>query len=118
MAEKLGLDCTLSTKTITSDIIIRYARALENSRGNSVETLYKIMDGHAEALEFRVNAGSPVIGIPIKDLKITRGVLIAGITRPGKKAAIATGNDIIEAGDKVIVLAADRRLSDLNDILR
>lgn len=118
MAEKLGLDYTLSTKAITSDIVIRYARALENSRGNNVETLYKIMDGHAEALEFRVKAGSHVIGTPIKDLKITQGILIAAIIRPGKKASIATGNDIIEAGDKVIVLASDKRLSDLNDILR
>ena len=118
MAEKLGLDCTLSTKAITSDIVIRYARALGNSRGSNVETLYKIMDGHAEALEFRVKEGSHVTGIPIKDLKITQGILIAAIIRPGKKASIATGSDIIEAGDKVIVLASDKRLSDLDDILR
>ncbi len=118
MAEKLGLDCILSTKAITSDMVLRYARALENSRGSNIETLYKIMDGKAEALEFIVSADSAVAGTPIKDLKINSGILIAGIIRSGKKTVIPTGNDIIEHGDSVIVLAADRRLSDLDDILK
>ncbi len=118
MAEKLGLDCTISTKTITSDLVLRYARALENSRGSNIETLYKIMDGKAEALEFNVKPDSSVIGTPLKDMKIKSGILIAGIIRSEKKAVIPTGNDSIQKGDKVIVLAADRRLSDLDDILR
>ncbi len=118
MAEKLGLGGVISTKSVTADILTRYARAVENSMGSNIETLYKFMDGKAEALEFRVNADSEVVGTPIKDLKISRGILIAGIIKPGNKASIVTGNDIIEAGDKVIVLASGKRLSDLDDILR
>ncbi len=118
MAEKLGLDCIVSTKSVTSDIISRYTRALENSIGSSVESLYKIMDGKAEALEFKVTTGSIVIGTPIKDLKIKRGILIAGIIKPGKKAVIPSGDDIIEEGDRVIVLSAEHRLSALKDIIR
>lgn len=118
MAERLGLDYTISTKTITSDLVLSYARALENSRGSNIETLYKIMDGKAEALEFNVKPDSSVIGTPLKDMKIKSGILIAGIIRSQKKAVIPTGNDSIQSGDKVIVLAADRRLSDLDDILR
>lgn len=118
MAGRLGLECTLSTKSITSDIVLRYARALENSLGSNIETLYKIMDGRAEALEFNVRAESSVTGTPIKDLKIRQGVLIAGIIRYGKKTVIPTGNDSIEVGDKVIVLSSGHKLSDLKDILR
>lgn len=118
MAEKLGLDCSLSTKTITSDIVLRYVRALDNSRGSNIETLYRIMDSKAEAVEFIVCSESPVLGIPLKDLKIRPGILIAGIIRPGKKEVIPTGNDIISFGDRVIVLSADRKLSDLKDILK
>ena len=40
MAERMGLECIVSTKTIVSDIILRYTRALENSQGSNVETLY------------------------------------------------------------------------------
>ncbi|MBQ8502678.1 MAG: Trk system potassium transporter TrkA [Clostridia bacterium] len=118
MAEKLGLDCIVSTKSVTSDIVLRYTRALENSRGSSIETLYKLMDGKAEAVEFKVGADSPVASSPIKDLKIKPGILIAGIIRPGKKAVIPTGDDIIAEGDRVIVLAAEHRLSALKDIIR
>lgn len=118
MAERLGLECTLSTKSITSDMVLRYARALENAPGSSIETLYKIMDGRAEALEFDVKAESDVTGVPLRELKIRSGILIAGIIRYGKKTVIPTGSDSIEVGDKVIVLSSGHKLSDLKDILR
>ena len=119
MAEKLGLDGAVSSKNVTADIIIRYVRALENSMGSNIVTLYKFMDGKAEALEFNVKAGSRFIGKPIKELSIKTGVLIAGIIRERKTAIIPTGDHIINEGDKVIVLSpSDYRLRDLSDILR
>lgn len=118
MAEKLGLDCVVSTKSITSDIVLRYTRALSNSRGSKIETLYKIMDGKAEAIEFNVSPDSSVIGTPIKDLKIKSGILIAAIIRHGKKTVIPSGDDIITEHDHVIVLSAEHRLNSLSDIIR
>lgn len=119
MAEKLNLDTVVSTKTVTADIIIRYARALENSKGSSVETLYKFMDGKAEAIEFNVGSNAGIVGVPIKDLSIKSGILIAGIIRERKTAVIPTGDHIVNEGDRVIVLSpADYRLTDLSDILR
>ncbi len=118
MAEHLGLDCIVSTKSITSDIILRYTRALENSLDSSIETLYKIMDGKVEALEFKVNPDSKLINIPIKELKIKPGILIAGIIRAGKKTIIPKGDDIILPDDRVIILSAEYRITRLSDILR
>ncbi len=119
MAEKLGLDCVFSTKQITADIIIRYARALENSTGSNIETLYKFMDSKAEAIEFNVKNDSKIIGVPIKNLNIKLGILIAGIIRERKTPIIPTGDDTINEGDRVIVLAsAAYRLGDLSDIIR
>lgn len=119
MAEKLGLDSVVSTKSVTADIITRYARALMNSTGNTVETLYKFMDGKAEAIEFNVRGGAKITGKPIKELEIKRGILIAGIIRERKTAIIPTGDHIINEGDRVIVLSpAEYRLNDLSDILK
>ncbi len=118
MAENLGLDCIVSTKTTTSDIILRYTRALENSLGSVIEALYKIMDGKVEALEFKVHPDSKLLNVPIKDLKIKPGILIAGIIRSGKKAIIPKGDDIIVQGDSVIILSAEYRITRLSDILR
>lgn len=117
MAEKLGLDCIVSPKKIIADILVRYARALNSSLDSNVETLYTIMDDMVEALEFFVKPESKLVNIPLKDLKIKPNILIAAIFRD-KEIIVPSGNDIILPGDKVIVLAADIRLSDLSDIIK
>ena len=117
LAEHLGLDTIVSPRKIVSDILVRYARALQNSMGSSMETLYQLMDGKAEALEFLVRDEPGVVGIPLKDLSTKPNTLIAGIIRD-RKTLIPSGNDMILAGDHVIVLAANRRLQDLSDILK
>ena len=117
MAEKLGLDCVVSPKDMTSNIMIRYARALKNSVGSNVETLYKLADGKAEALEFKVAEDSPIINITLKELQLKSNTLIAGIIR-GRKTIIPSGDDTIIPGDRVIVIAKNQKLQDLSDILK
>ena len=117
LAERLGLECVVSPRQIATDILVQYVRALQNSMGSNVETLYKLMDDHAEALEFNVSADARVIGIPLKEIELKPRVLIAGILRK-RKPMIPTGDDAILAGDKVIVVAANQRLGDLDDILK
>lgn len=117
MSDRLGLDCVVSPKSVTSDVIVRYARALQNSQGSNVETMYKIMDGKAEVLEFKVGTDARLTDIPLKNLKIKQGILVAGIIRAGKVVIIPTGDDVIKQGDKVIVLAANQRLDDLSHIV-
>lgn len=118
MAEKLGLDCIVSPRKIISDVLVQYARALENSQGTSVETLYKLMDGRVEALEFRVRQSvDGLTDIPLKNLQRKTGILIAGIIR-GRRTIVPGGDDCILSGDRVVVLAANQRLSDLADIVK
>ncbi len=117
MAEKLGLDTIVSPKRITSDVLVRYARALENSMGSNVETLYSIMDGKAEALEFCVRSESKLINIPLKNLNTKDNVLIAAIIRNGK-TIIPNGDDVILEKDRVIVISEKQRLNDLYDIIK
>lgn len=117
MAQKLGLDSIISPKELISNMVVRYARALENSMGSNVETLYKMMDGKAEALEFIVKRGFKKIQIPFKYLDLKSNILIVGIIR-GRKTIIPDGEDMIMEGDKIIVLATDQHLYDLSDILK
>lgn len=115
MAEKLGLDCIVTPKKLISDVLVRYARGLHNSLGSKIETLYKIMDGKAELLEFIVQSDCALNGIAFKDLKIKKSTRIAGIIR-GRKIIIPTGEDCMLSSDKVIVVTAIKGLGDLNDI--
>ena len=117
MAGKLGLDCIITPKDITLNIIVRCARALQNSMGSNVETLYKIMDGRAEALEFNVREDFAAAGVSLKEMQLKPNILIAGIMR-GRKTVIPSGDDSIHIGDRVIVLASGQRLNDLSDILK
>lgn len=116
MADNLGLDCIISPKKVVVDVLLRYVRALENSIGGQVETLYKLMDGRAEALEFKVQADFEALQIPLKELALKKDILIAGIVR-GRKNIIPSGEDVLLAGDRVIILAAGRAISTLSDIL-
>lgn len=116
MAEKLGVETIISPSRLSTNIMVRYARALENSKGSNVETLYKIMDGNAEALEFNVIGNSRAIGIPFRSIQLKPNILIAGITR-GRKTIIPSGNDMILAGDKVVIVSALQGLHDIDDIL-
>ncbi len=117
MAEKLGVKAVVSSKELTSNLVVSFARALENSLGSNVETLYKIMDGKAEALEFKVKDDSKALNTPLKLLSLKENILIAGIMR-GKKTILPSGNDIILPNDRVIILAANTRLGDLDDIIK
>ncbi len=116
MAKNLGLDTLLSPKKIVSDVLSRYARALQNSLGSNIETLYTLMDGSVEALEFSVGSDFKGAGIPLKELSLKKGILVAGIIR-GRKATIPFGDDTINIGDRVVVISADKGMTDLSDIL-
>lgn len=116
IAEKLGLDSIVSAKKVSSNLLARYARALENSMGSNVETLYKLMDDKAEVLEFRAQDNPLLVNIPLKDMRLKKDTLIAGIVR-GRKTVIPAGDDAILPDDRVIVLTAGHRMQDLSDIL-
>jgi trk system potassium uptake protein TrkA len=116
MAQSFGLYSMVSSKKSVLDVISRYVRALENSQGSNVENLYKLMDGKAEALEFKVGSDFEHVAIPLKRLDLKSNIRIVGIIR-GRKTILPTGDDEILAGDKVIVLAAGHRIGKLSDII-
>jgi trk system potassium uptake protein TrkA len=113
---KLDLGSVFYPRYIAAENIVRYVRAMQNSYGSNVETLYQIVNNKAEALEFRVSHGSRVCGIPLEELHFRKNVLIACINRQGK-ILIPRGSDTIEPGDTVVVVTTNQGLDDLNDIL-
>ncbi|MDD6284903.1 MAG: Trk system potassium transporter TrkA [Firmicutes bacterium] len=117
MAGRLGIDCIVSPRKIVSDVLVRYARALQNSVGSNIETLYNLMDGKAEALEFNVKTESPLLGVPLKALSLKQNVLIAGIIRE-RKTIIPDGDDVIQLGDRVVVLSTNQHFQDFTDIIK
>lgn len=116
IVKKLGLDSIISPKLTTANNILRYVRALDNSKGIAVEKLYKILDDEAEVAEFTAKYSPDIINIKLKDLKLRNDILIAALVR-NKKIIIPYGNDYIKEGDKVIVVTKKGFISDLSEIL-
>ncbi len=116
MAEIMGIDCFVSPRKTVSNRLVSYARALESTIGSKVETLYKIMGEKAEALEFIIDSDCEIIGTPLKDLKLKKNTLVAGITR-NRRAIIPSGNDAIMSGDKVVILTTGLHVNDITDII-
>ena len=115
--DKLDLGSVIYPKYITADYILQYVRAMQNSIGSNVETLYQILDNKAEALEFSIREHGPVVGVPLMDLSLKKNLLVACINHNGR-IIIPRGHDQIEIGDTVIIVTTQKGLQDVNDILR
>ncbi|SHJ24079.1 Trk system potassium transporter TrkA [Parasporobacterium paucivorans] len=114
---KLKLGSVVHPKFITADYILQYVRALQNSQGSSVETLYKIADNKAEALAFKVKENCRIINQKIETLQLIDNLLVTCIIRDGR-TIIPRGKDVILPGDTVIVVTTNVGLYEISDILK
>ncbi|MBR2903916.1 MAG: Trk system potassium transporter TrkA [Clostridia bacterium] len=113
---KLDLDTVVCPKNVTASSILRYVRSTKKSHESNMLTLYNIIEDKVEAAEFLVGEGAKIIGTPLSELKFKPDVLIASIVR-GKKVIIPRGNDVIEAGDTVVVVTTDIAIDSVDDVL-
>lgn len=116
LVDTLPLDSVIRPRELTAESIVRYVRAVKNSMGSNVETLYKLNDGRTEALEFKVTRDSRVISTPLSKLRFKKDLQVACITRKGR-IIIPNGDDVIEPDDTVIIVTTHQGLQDLDDIL-
>ena len=116
MLDELGINNNVSPKEIVSNRIISYIRALANTRGSNVLTLYRLVNDQVEALEFYAKKPERIYNKPLKELRIKENCLIACIIRENE-VIIPNGNDCIKLGDSVIVVTTHKNFDDLTDIL-
>ena len=113
---EMNLGSIIYPRVITADYILKYVRSTVNSINSNVETLYKLAGGKAEALEFIIKENSAVAGIPLQDLNFRKNTLICCIYRNGK-VILPGGQDMMLAGDSVLVVISGYRISDIKEIL-
>lgn len=112
----IGLETIVSPQIVAGNLVTRYVRALQNSAYHAqIQTLHKLVNGKVEAAEFIVPENASYIDMPFKDLNLRSNLLIGCIMRNGK-IIFPGGNDVMKAGDSVIVVTANRILEDLHDI--
>ncbi|MBQ7981498.1 MAG: Trk system potassium transporter TrkA [Oscillospiraceae bacterium] len=116
VVKHLDLDTIIYPKNITSDMILRYVRAMKKTIGSNVETLYSVIKGKVEAAEFFIKENSEITDKALAELKLKPDMLIAAIFR-GKTVIIPRGNDTIQKGDSVVIVSRVAALHDIDDIL-
>ena len=114
--DSLNVGSVIYPKNITAEYILQYVRAMQNSVGSNVETLYRLVDGKVEALEFIIREKGPVTDVPLQGLSLKDNVLLCAITR-NNRIIIPKGQDVIQVGDSVVVITSILGLKDINDIL-
>ena len=114
--DQLSIGSVIYPKYITAEMILSYVRALENTSGSNVQTLYNIIGGKAQALEFNIRSQSPAINVPLMDLHLKKNVLLCCISRGGK-ILIPGGRDSVQLGDTVVIVTTIKGMNDFKDIL-
>lgn len=112
----MNIGSIIYPKYITAASIVRYVRAMHNSMGSDIETLYRMNDNRVEALEFIIKEDCPFVGKPLSEISLKPNVLICSINHKGN-ITIPQGQSTIEVGDTVVVVTTSTGLNDINDVV-
>lgn len=113
--DNLSLGSVICPKDLCSNTIVGYVRGMKNQTGTSI-AVHRIADGKSEATEFHVTKDTLNCGVPLKNIRLKKNVLIASILHLSQ-CVIPNGDSCYYPGDTVIVVSdSDRAISKINDI--
>ncbi len=116
VCQNCGIRSMVSPKDVCAQEITRYVRAMQSTNAEAVLSVYRLLDGKVEALEFEVKADVPHLGERLADVKLKPNILLACITR-GSQVIFPAGGDSLQRGDIVVVVTASNRVVvELRDI--
>ncbi|MDO4680558.1 MAG: Trk system potassium transporter TrkA [Aerococcus sp.] len=119
MTRVLDLDTTVTPKRSVANVILRIVRVKANMQKNTssyINHIYRLEDNKVEAIDFTVTETSQLVGTPLRDLAIKSGMLVAYILR-GDDIYVPRGDDVLEAGDRIIVISERPHITTADEIL-
>ncbi|MCY3759232.1 MAG: Trk system potassium transporter TrkA [Acidobacteria bacterium] len=96
MAQRLGINTTVSPRLAAVDRILQFVR---KGRVLSVTTF---REEEAEAIELIAAEGSKYVGRSLREVRLPRGAIVGAIARPNGEVVVPRGEATIQAGDRVI----------------
>ena len=115
IVDRLSIGSAVCPQELCGNVLVTYAGAVRNKSGAAVSVHY-IARGMATAMEFYVNETTRFKGIPLKDIKIKKGVLVVSISH-GYKVQISDGDSVFDDGDSIVIVTnGDTKILQLNDI--
>jgi trk system potassium uptake protein TrkA len=98
LLSSLGIDAVVNPRITTVSTILQHVR-----RGR-IRSVHSLRDGEAEVIEGEALETSPLVGTPLREVKLPAGVIVGGVLR-GDDVVIPRGDTIIQVNDRVIIFA-------------
>ncbi len=99
LVSSLGVDVIVSPRDVTVSTILQHVR-----RGR-IRAVHSIREGRAELIEAEALETSPLVGTPLREIKLPTGIIVGAIVR-GDTVIIPRGDSVVRANDRVIIFAA------------
>ena len=109
MPDRMPIDAVVDPNEALASVILRYIRYPGRSKALSI--IEKI---DAEMLEIAISENNPLIGVPLMNMKIPKGVLVA-LIGSDKDVFVPGGTSTLKAGDHVILFAATSLMREAAD---
>jgi trk system potassium uptake protein TrkA len=106
----LGVDAVINPSQITVSSI------LEHVRRGRIRDVHPIIEDLGEVLEAEALSSSLLIGKPLREARIPKGIVIGGVIR-GDRVLAVRGDTVIEAGDTVVIFAARGKVMQVEKLL-
>jgi trk/ktr system potassium uptake protein len=107
--EHSGVDVTINPRAVTAEEIVRFAHDPRTQQVTMLE------GDRYEVLDITTQPTSEYVGLRFRDMPI-RGAMIGAIVRDGR-ALFPRSDDVLEAGDRVIVFTETKRVPDVERVL-
>lgn len=104
--EKLGVDIAVSPIDITASDILKFIR------GGRAVSVSLLLGGQAEVTEIIADENMTIVGKPISELGLPKGIIIGAIAHKGK-VIIPNGHSVIYPGDRFVVFCLSSEMAAL-----
>jgi trk system potassium uptake protein TrkA len=98
LMSELGVDVVIDPRAITVSKILHHVR-----RGR-IHSVHSLREGFGELIEADALETSPLVGKPLKDIRMPPGVLLGAVVRDGK-VINPRGNTVVQVNDRVVLFA-------------
>jgi trk system potassium uptake protein len=108
LADALGVDVTISPRTLAAEAILRFVR-----KGEVIDVA--LLASGAEMIEMRVPERCRVAGRPLSEVGFPDGAIVGALLRDGD-VVIPTGKEILRAGDDAVVFTVEDAVEEVENL--
>ena len=98
LVNTLGIDVVVSPRDVTVSTILQHVR-----RGR-IRAVHSIREGLAEVIEAQALETSPLMGTPLREVKLPAGIVVGAVVRDDA-VIIPHGDTVVRTNDRVIIFA-------------